>query len=157
MTTHDLVWINSSITGVINPYSYVTLEAAMAGQYSYGDSHNVPAQAANLLDRLLCTHPFAAGNVRTAFIATLSFLNANGYATTVDDGSAAAIVSAVVDGGKSAQEAIADSRAGGGAARLDDHAAQADHTRGEPSPGCAEAPGEDRLSGGPWTNCRLGW
>ena len=81
LTTHDLVWINSTITGKVNAYNYVTLEAAMAGQYSYGDSHNVVPQAANLLDRLLCTRPFSEGNIRTAFIATLSFINANGYAT----------------------------------------------------------------------------
>lgn len=108
LTIHDLVWINSSITGRVNLYNYVTLEAAMAGQYSYGDSHNVPSQAANLLERLLCTHPFAEGNVRTAFIATLSFLNANGYATRVVDSVATAMVAAVAVGRKSAAEAIAE-------------------------------------------------
>src|SRR5437016_5999119 len=108
LTTHDLVWINSSITGRVNPYNYVTLEAAMAGQYSYGDSHHVQEQAANLLNRLICTHPFAEGNVRTAFIATLSFLNANGFATSVDDTAAAAIVTAVANGRKSGQDAIAE-------------------------------------------------
>ncbi len=108
LTTHDLVWINSSITGKVNPYNYVTLEAAMAGQYSYGDSHNVTVQAAQILDRLLCTHPFAEGNVRTAFIATLSFLNANGYATTADDAAASAIVTAVAAGRKTAHEAVAE-------------------------------------------------
>jgi len=108
LTTHDLVWINSSITGKVNPYNYVTLEAAMAGQYSYGDSNNVAAQAANMLDRLLCTHPFAEGNIRTAFIAALSFLNANGFATKTDDTAAAAIVTALAEGQKSAHEAVAE-------------------------------------------------
>src|SRR5437763_11388685 len=105
LTTHDLVWINSSITGDVNDYDYVTLEAAMAGQYSYGDSHNVPRQAANLLERLLCMRPFTRGNVRTAFIATLSFLNANAYATTVDDPTAAQLIRAVADGTKSGGQA----------------------------------------------------
>ncbi len=108
LTTHDLVWINSSITGTVNPYNYVTLEAAAAGQYSYGDSNNVTGQAAILLDRILSTAPFSEGNVRTAFIATLSFLNANGYATVVDDHSAASVVRAVALGTKRAAEAISE-------------------------------------------------
>lgn len=108
LTTHDLVWINTAITGKVNPYNYVTLEAAQAGQYSYGDSHDVLAQAANLLERLLETRPFSEGNVRTAFIATLSFLNANGYATAVDDTATAAIVSAAAQGRTTAAQAVAD-------------------------------------------------
>ena len=106
LTTHDLVWINNSLTGKVNAYNYVTLEAAMAGQYSYGQSENVPAQAANLLERLLCSKPFSEGNIRTAFIAALSFLNANGYATRADDTAAAAIVRAVAKGERSAAQAI---------------------------------------------------
>ena len=108
LTTHDLVWINSSITGKTNPYNYVTLEAAMAGQYSYGDSQDVLSQAANLLRRLLDSTPFAEGNVRTAFIATLSFLNANGYATKVDDAEASAIVRAVALGQQTAAQAVSE-------------------------------------------------
>jgi death on curing protein len=108
LTTHDLVWINTTITGRVNAYDYVTLEAAMAGQYSYGDSHNVPLQAANLLDRLLKNRPFSEGNIRTAFVATLSFLNANGYATAVDDAAAAAIVSEVATCRKSPSQAISE-------------------------------------------------
>jgi death-on-curing protein len=107
LTTHDLVWINSSITGKVNPYDYVTLEAAMAGQYSYGDSDNVPEQAARLLERLLAKAPFSEGNMRTAFIAALSFLNANGYATKVDDADAASEIRQVALGQKSATAAIA--------------------------------------------------
>jgi prophage maintenance system killer protein len=108
LTTHDLVWINSAITGKVNPYDYVTLEAAMAGQYRYGDSSNVPAQAANLLDRMLCTKPFSEGNTRTALIAALSFLNANGYATAVDDEQAAEIVAAVARGSRTAMDAVSE-------------------------------------------------
>jgi prophage maintenance system killer protein len=106
LTTHDLVWINTSITGEVNDYDYVTLEAAMAGQYSYGESNNVQGQAANLLERLICTKPFTRGNVRTAFIAALSFLNGNGYATSADDATAARAVAAVAEGVKSAGQAI---------------------------------------------------
>ena len=106
LTTHDLVWINNTLTGKVNPYDYVTLEAAMAGQYSYGQSHDVPGQAAIMLERLLSKRPFSEGNIRTAFIATLSFLNANGYATRVDDTEAAAIVRGVASGDKSSTQAV---------------------------------------------------
>lgn len=92
LTTHDIVWINNIIMGATQPYNYVTLEAAMAGQYSYGQSEDVPAQAATLLKSLLFRKPFQTGNIRTAFIATLTFLNANGYATRVNDEEAAQIL-----------------------------------------------------------------
>ena len=108
LTNHDLVWINSSVTGKVNPYNYVTLEAASAGQYSYGDSRNVPEQAANLLERLLASAPFSEGNVRTAFIAVLSFLNANGYATKAADEEAAAAIREVALGRKAPLQAIAE-------------------------------------------------
>lgn len=81
LTTHDLVWINNVVTGGTEPYDYVALEAAMAGQYSYGGSSDAAAQAATLLERLLRRRPFERGNMRTAFIATLTFLNANGLST----------------------------------------------------------------------------
>jgi death-on-curing protein len=88
LTTHDLVWVNNIVTGKVLPYNYVTLEAAMAGQYSYGESRNVVEQAAKLLERLVRTRPFAEGNRRTAFISALTFLNANGYATRASDAEA---------------------------------------------------------------------
>jgi prophage maintenance system killer protein len=92
LTVHDLVWINNIVTGKVNRYDYVTLEAAMAGQYRYGDSQDVPGQAATLLERLLFQPPFESGNRRTALIATLAFLNANGYATKPTDDSLAGLV-----------------------------------------------------------------
>ena len=106
LTTHDLVWVNNIVTGQVNGYDYVTLEAAMAGQYRYGHSEDVPAQAAILLERLLCTAPFSSGNRRTAYIATLTFLNANGYATRLGDADAASLIVAVAQGQKPAREAI---------------------------------------------------
>ena len=106
LTTHDLVWINNAVTGASQPYNYVTLEAAMAGQYSYGQSENVPVQAANLLGRLLFHAPFQKGNLGTAFIATLSFLNANGYATKAGDEEAAQIVLETALGRRTPEAAI---------------------------------------------------
>lgn len=94
MTNHDLFWVNQIVTGKVNAYNYFALEAACAGQYAYGASDDVPSQAATLLDRLLHKSPFVAGNRRTAYIATLTFLNANGYATTVEDEEAVRLVQA---------------------------------------------------------------
>jgi death-on-curing family protein len=88
LTTHDLVWVNNIVTGKVQPYDYVTLEAVMAAQYSYGESQNVVEQAAKLLERMMGKAPFALGNRRMAFISTLTFLNANGYATYATDSEA---------------------------------------------------------------------
>jgi death-on-curing family protein len=108
LTTHDLVWINTTITGSAEPYNYVTLEAAMAGQYSYGESRNVSAQAANLFSSLLFKAPFAAGNIRTALVAALTFLNANGYSIRVTDAEAAELVKSVAARQTTPAQAILD-------------------------------------------------
>lgn len=107
LTTHDLVWINTVVTGEPQPFDYVTLESVMAGQYSYGDSQNVPAQAGQMLRRFLQKRPFEEGNLRTALIATLTFLNANGYATIVKDDAAADILLAAAHGDIPPEQAIA--------------------------------------------------
>lgn len=106
LTTHDLVWINNVVTGAVNPFNYVPLEAAIASQYGYGDSRDVEGQAANFLDHLLSTAPFASGNRRTAFIALLTFLNANGYATKQGDPDAVQTVQSVAQRQRTPQEAI---------------------------------------------------
>src|SRR5437588_8304574 len=85
LSVHDLVWINSTVTGKTLPYDYQTLEAAMAAQYSYGDSRDTVAQAASLLGSFLTGPPFQYGNLRTAFIATAAFLTANGYGLQVNE------------------------------------------------------------------------
>ena len=96
LTNHDLFWVNQIVTGTVNTYNYFALEAAAAGQYRYGDSQDVPGQAAVMLDRLLTKAPFGSGNRRTAFIALLTFLNANGYATIVDETEVVRLITAVV-------------------------------------------------------------
>ena len=95
LTNHDLFWVNQIVTGTVNTFNYFALESACAGQYAYGTSTDVPGQAATLLDRLLNKAPFLNGNRRTAYIATLTFLNANGYATTVDDEEAVRLMASV--------------------------------------------------------------
>jgi death-on-curing protein len=108
LTTHDLIWVNNAVTGKVNGFDYVPLEAAMAGQYLYGSSRDVPAQAATLLERLLFRPPFSCGNRRTAFLAALTFLNANGYATTCSDAEAAQVIREVAQRQRTPRQAIAD-------------------------------------------------
>ena len=59
LTNHDLFWVNQIVTGTVNTFQYFALEAACAGQYAYGTSTDVPAQAATLLARLLDKSPAA--------------------------------------------------------------------------------------------------
>lgn len=106
LSVHDLVWLNATITGETQPFNYVALEEAMAAQYSYGESRDVPRQAANLLDTLVNKAPFQCGNVRTGFIATAAFLSANGYALKVGDDEAARILRAVHDRATSPWNAV---------------------------------------------------
>lgn len=106
LTVHDFVWINNAITGKVNAYDYFALEACMAAQYRYGNSHDVPTQAAELLGKLLGVNPFADGNLRTTLISVLSFLNANGYATTKGETELAEAIRAVATGASTPQETI---------------------------------------------------
>ena len=107
LTTHDFVWINTTIKGSVQSFDYLILEAAMAAQYQYGDSRDVPIQAANLLQKLLIEKPFAAGNRRTALIGALTFLNVNHYATIATDEDIVKSIVAIESGVKSVGEVIA--------------------------------------------------
>jgi prophage maintenance system killer protein len=107
LSVHDIVWINTTLAGKTLAFNYVTLEEAMAAQYSYGDSTNVPVQAANLLDILVRKRPFKYGNTRTGFIAVTAFLNANGYALKVDEAGAADLVKSLANGRATAADTIA--------------------------------------------------
>lgn len=79
LTLQDLIWINTEVVGTPQPYAYDRLEEATYYQYSYRQSRDVPLQAARFLWGYLKYRPFAQGNGRTAFIATLAFLEINGY------------------------------------------------------------------------------
>lgn len=81
LTLQDLIWINSEVTKSPQPYSYDRLEEATYYQYSYRQSRDVPLQAARFLWGYLKYRPFARGNMATALIATLAFLQINGYET----------------------------------------------------------------------------
>jgi len=79
LTVQDLIWINTEVTGAPQPYNYDRLEEATYYQYSYRQSMDVPLQAARFLWGYLTYCPFAKGNLSTALIAVLTFLEINGY------------------------------------------------------------------------------
>ncbi len=108
LSVHDLVWINTIVTGKTLVFDYEKLEAVMAAQYGYGQSNNVPLQAASFLETALKKRPFAYGNLRVAFVALVTYLNANGYALEVDDRRAAEIIQSVSKGELSSSQAIAE-------------------------------------------------
>ncbi|MCS6829872.1 MAG: type II toxin-antitoxin system death-on-curing family toxin [Armatimonadota bacterium] len=79
LTVHDVIWINTAITGSPQRYHFDRLENAVYSQYSYGDSRNVLTQAARMFQRLVQDKPFAQGNEWTALVAAITFLRLNGY------------------------------------------------------------------------------
>ncbi len=81
LTVQDLIWINTEITGAPQRYNYDRLEEATYYQYSYRQSMDVPLQAARFLWGYLTYYPFARGNLGTALIGVLTFLQINGYDT----------------------------------------------------------------------------
>lgn len=84
LTNHDLVWINYTVTGRKYPFSYAALEASMAAQYTYLSTQSPVDLASALMRSLITDTPFAQGNRRTAFVAAMVFLEANGFATHED-------------------------------------------------------------------------
>ena len=106
LSVHDLVWINATATGETLHFHYDALEAAMAAQYNYGNSTNVPVQAANMLSKMLEAPIFEHGNRQTAFIAVTAFLVANGFRLVVTDSEAVAIVEKVASSQMEASQAI---------------------------------------------------
>src|SRR5690349_21313683 len=108
LSVHDLVWINSTATGETLSFDYETLEQAMAAQYSYGDSRDIPAQAANLLHTIVTKRPFEYGNLRTAYVSVITFLVANGYRLKVTPAAGAEILLKLNSGGLLASAAIVE-------------------------------------------------
>ncbi len=79
LTLQDLIWINSEVMGAPQAYAYDRLEEATYYQYSYRQSRDVILQSARFLWGYLKYRPFAQGNLQTALIAVLAFLEINGY------------------------------------------------------------------------------
>jgi death-on-curing family protein len=84
LTVHDVIWINTAVTGSTQRYQFDRLENAVYSQYSYGDSRDVLTQAARMLRRLLQDKPFEQGNEWTALVATMTLLQLNGYTLRLD-------------------------------------------------------------------------
>jgi len=64
-----------------------SLEGALArpqNAFAYGEE-DVVALAVRLLAGIAQSHPFEQGNKRTAFVAMVKFLNANGYDVSFED------------------------------------------------------------------------
>lgn len=106
LTTHDLVWVNAIVTGETLSYDYEAVEQGMAAQYRYGNSTDAPGQGAFFLQTMLRKRPFEYGNRRTAFLAELAFLRANGLDLRANDRDAAAIVRQVESGEMASEAAI---------------------------------------------------
>ncbi|MEJ5252191.1 MAG: type II toxin-antitoxin system death-on-curing family toxin [Armatimonadota bacterium] len=83
LTVHDVIWINTAVTGSPQRYDFDRLENAVYSQYSYGQSQDVLAQAARMFRRLLRDKPFEQGSELTALVATMVFLRLNGYTLQV--------------------------------------------------------------------------
>lgn len=79
LTVQDVIWINSEITGSVQPFRYDALEECTSYQYSYRQSRDLIRQAARFLMGFLKYAPFEEGNAETAFVAVLTFLEINGY------------------------------------------------------------------------------
>jgi len=107
LSTHDFAWINTTVTGKSLEFDYEALEEVMAAQYGYGDSTNIPGQAAFMLDKILKRRPFEYGNLRTAFVALMAFLTANKHGVKGDDARLAELVRSAAGGGISADEVVA--------------------------------------------------
>lgn len=84
LTNHDLVWLNTTVTGGSQDYDYFAVESAIAGQYSYGINDNTLLVAATAYQRVMMALPFNRGNRRTGFAAMASFLAVNGWQLTGD-------------------------------------------------------------------------
>ncbi|GBC95239.1 hypothetical protein HRbin16_01026 [bacterium HR16] len=106
LTVHDVIWINTAVTGSPQRYQFDRLENAVYSQYSYGDSRNVLTQAARMFRRLLLDKPFEQGNEWTALVAAMTFLRLNGYTLRIDAEEAQTVLSQLADGRMSVREFV---------------------------------------------------
>lgn len=106
LSVHDLVWINSTLTGREAAFDYERLEACMAAQYGYGHSRDVLSQAANFLTTFCYKRPFAEKNAETALTAFCTFLLANGWGVTAADAELAGLVQRAWSGEELTAESV---------------------------------------------------
>ncbi|MGQ9487051.1 MAG: type II toxin-antitoxin system death-on-curing family toxin [Armatimonadota bacterium] len=98
LTVHDVIWINTAVTGSPQRYHFDRLENAVYSQYSYGQSRDVLAQAARMFRRLLQDKPFEQGDELTALVATMVFLRLNGYTLQIGADEVQTILAQVAQG-----------------------------------------------------------
>ncbi|GIV15822.1 MAG: hypothetical protein KatS3mg022_1257 [Armatimonadota bacterium] len=106
LTVHDVIWINTAVTGSPQRYHFDRLENAVYSQYSYVDSRNVLTQAARMFRRLLLDKPFEQGNEWTALVATMTFLQLNGYTLRIDAEEVQTVLTQLAQGQASAREFV---------------------------------------------------
>ncbi|MCS6950057.1 MAG: type II toxin-antitoxin system death-on-curing family toxin [bacterium] len=104
LTVHDVIWMNTALTGAPQRYDFDRLENAVYSQYSYGDSRDVITQGARMLRQLLQDKPFEQGNELTALVATMTFLQLNGYTLRVSSEEAPAVLEQMAQGQLRARE-----------------------------------------------------
>ncbi|NSW80457.1 MAG: type II toxin-antitoxin system death-on-curing family toxin [Chthonomonadetes bacterium] len=106
LTVHDVIWINTAVTGSPQRYDFDRLENAVYSQYSYGQSQDVLAQAARMFRRLAQDKPFEQGSELTALVATMVFLRLNGYALQVSAEEVDSVLAQVAQGQMRASDLI---------------------------------------------------
>lgn len=106
LTVHDVIWMNTAVTGSPQRYDFNRLENAVYHQYSYGDSHDVLAQAGRMFHRLLKDQPFEQGNDLTALVAAAVLLRFNGYALRIAPDEVPSILSQLAQGQLDATELL---------------------------------------------------
>lgn len=85
LTVQDILWINLQVTKKVNHYNFARLEEATFYQYAYGESNSLLKQAARFLPGFLRMKPFDSGNLATAGVAFLAFLELNHSPLNVGD------------------------------------------------------------------------
>lgn len=81
LTVHDLIWLNSQVNRKAVPYRFMDLEGAIGYQYSYQQQTDPLHRIGRFLEAMLTMKPFDEGNEKTALVATVCLLRANGYET----------------------------------------------------------------------------
>ncbi len=106
LTVHDVIWINTAVSGSPQRYDFDRLENAVYHQYSYGQSRDVLAQAGRMFERLLKDQPFEEGNDLTALVAAVVLLRLNGYTLSLNADEVPSILSQLVQGQLQASELL---------------------------------------------------
>ena len=87
LTVQDFLWLNRELTGEEHDFDYAALEEAVYYQFGYGESTDLPGQAARLLIGFVRQAPFKEGNEACALVGVVAFLKMNGFAAdlTLED------------------------------------------------------------------------